>query len=183
MNGEIDFKESLRQRVGLLHGVSAGVLEQVRQKLVFTEGAKTLCAVLKRLGVKMAVISGGFIPLAKYVKHELGLDYAFANELEIGEDGNLTGKTIGSIVDAERKAELLGVIAQTENISREHVMAVGDGANDLLMLAAAGLGIAFNAKPKVQLQAEARINQKSLHNVLYLLGYTDTEINQLVMNT
>ncbi|KAI9475607.1 MAG: HAD-like domain-containing protein [Benjaminiella poitrasii] len=180
MNGEIDFKESLRRRVGLLKGVSVGVLENVRQSLTFTEGAKFLCSSLKKLGFKLAVISGGFMPLALYVKSELGLDYAFANQLEVSSDGlTLTGKTIGPIVDGIRKAELLEVIAQAEGLSLKQVIAVGDGANDLWMLNKASLGIAFNAKPRVQEQAGARINQKSLKYVLTLLGYTEQEMREL----
>jgi len=180
MNGEIDFKESLRRRVALLKGTPVSVLDDIKKILTFTEGAHFLCRSLKRLGYKLAVISGGFMPLATYVKHELGLDYAFANQLRVSNDGlTLTGETYGPIVDGIRKAELLDVIAQAESISPEQVIAVGDGANDLFMLSRAGLGIAFNAKPRVQQQAPARINQRSLKNVLYLLGYTDNEIEQL----
>ena len=181
MNGEIDFKESLRLRVSLLNGTPTSVLEQVRQSLTFTEGVHFLCRALKKLGYKLAVISGGFIPLANYVKHELGLDYAFANQLKVSPDGKtLMGQTTGPIVDGERKAELLEVIAQAESIAPEQVIAIGDGANDLYMLAAAGLGIAFNAKPKVQEKARTRINQKSLKNVLYLLGHSDDDITRLL---
>jgi phosphoserine phosphatase SerB len=180
MNGEIDFKESLRRRVALLKGTPVSVLDDIKKILTFTEGAHFLCRSLKRLGYKLAVISGGFMPLATYVKHELGLDYAFANQLRVSNDGlTLTGETYGPVVDGIRKAELLDVIAQAESVSPEQVIAVGDGANDLFMLSKAGLGIAFNAKPRVQQQAPARINQRSLKNVLYLLGYTDNEIEQL----
>ncbi|RKP37724.1 HAD-like domain-containing protein [Dimargaris cristalligena] len=181
MNGEIDFKESLRQRVQLLTNAPVSIIPVVQHKLVFTEGARLLCRALKRLGFKLAVISGGFTPFARYVKQELNLDYAFANHLEVSSDGQtLTGETTGPVVDAERKAELLEVIAQAESVSLEQVVAVGDGANDLLMLEKAGLGIAFNAKPKVQEQAAARINQKSLKYVLYLLGYNEEECLQLL---
>lgn len=180
MNGEIDFKESLRRRVALLNGTSVGVLENVKQILTFTEGARFLCRALKKLGFKLAVISGGFMPLALYVKAELGLDYAFANQLEVSSDGlTLTGKTIGPIVDGIRKAELLEVIAQAEGLTLKQVIAVGDGANDLWMLNKAGLGIAFNAKPRVQEQARARINQKSLKYVLTLLGYSERDMEEL----
>ncbi|CAG8564188.1 7644_t:CDS:2, partial [Racocetra persica] len=180
MNGEIDFKESLRRRVSLLKGTSTDVLQTIKKNLIFTEGAHLLCKALKKIGFKLAVISGGFIPLATYVKNELGLDYAFANQLKVSSDGLMfTGELDGPIVDGERKAELLEVIAQAENIKLEQVVAVGDGANDLFMLAKAGLGIAFNAKPRVQEKARARINQKSLKNILYLLGYTDEEAEQL----
>jgi len=130
------------------------------------------CRALKRLGFKLAVISGGFLPLANYVKNELGLDYAFANQLRVDAvSGTLTGETLGPIVDGVRKAELLSVIAQAEGVSAEQVIAVGDGANDLWMLAAAGLGIAFNAKLKVQECPKHREDQKALATVLLLLEY------------
>ncbi|KAG0289933.1 hypothetical protein BGZ96_006563 [Linnemannia gamsii] len=180
MNGEIDFKESLKRRVALLKGTPVTVLDTVREQLTFTEDALYLCKALKKIGFKLAVISGGFMPLALHVKNILGLDYAFANQLKVSPDGlYLTGETIGPIVSGERKAELLEVIAQAESVTLDQVIAVGDGANDLWMLAKAGLGIAFNAKPRVQQKARARINQKSLKYVLYLLGYEDAEIRQL----
>ncbi|KAJ3008979.1 hypothetical protein HKX48_008224 [Thoreauomyces humboldtii] len=180
MNGELDFRQSLAQRVLLLKGTPVHILDTVRAQLTFTPGARFLCAALKRLGFKLAVISGGFMPLALHVKHTLGLDYAFANQLKVSADGTtLTGETHGPIVDGQRKAELLDVLAQAEGIGPEQVIAVGDGANDLWMLAAAGLGIAFNAKPKVQKEARTRLNQTSLRNVLYLLGYTDDDAKQL----
>ncbi|KAF9137097.1 hypothetical protein BGX30_010547 [Mortierella sp. GBA39] len=180
MNGEIDFKESLKRRVALLKGTPVSVLDTVREQLTFTEDALYLCKALKKIGFKLAVISGGFMPLALHVKNILGLDYAFANQLKVSPDGlYLTGETVGPIVSGERKAELLEVIAQAESVTLDQVIAVGDGANDLWMLAKAGLGIAFNAKPRVQQKARARINQKSLKYVLYLLGYEDAEIRQL----
>ncbi|KAI9248633.1 HAD-like domain-containing protein [Sporodiniella umbellata] len=180
MNGEIDFKESLRRRVALLNGTSVVVLEDIKKVLTFTEGARFLCAALKKLGFKLAVISGGFLPLARYVQSELGLDYAFANQLKVSADGlTLTGETVGPIVDGLRKAELLEVIAQAEGVTLNQVIAVGDGANDLWMLNKAGLGIAFNAKPRVQEKAGARINQKSLKYVLTLLGYSDQDMDEL----
>ncbi|KAJ2451940.1 Phosphoserine phosphatase [Coemansia sp. RSA 2424] len=180
MQGELDFKESLASRVALLKGTPVQALEDVKRILTFTEGAHYLCRALKSAGFKLAVISGGFLPLAKYVKAELGLDYAFANQLKVSADGkSLTGETTGPVVDATRKAELLEVIAQAEGIAIDQVVAVGDGANDLLMLGKASLGIAFNAKPRVQEQARARINQKSLANILYLMGYSESEAAEL----
>ncbi|KAG2222980.1 hypothetical protein INT45_012279 [Circinella minor] len=180
MNGEIDFKESLRRRVALLKDTNVDVLEKVKESLTFTEGAHFLCQSLKKLGFKLAVISGGFIPLARYVKAELGLDYAFANQLKVSVDGKtFTGETVGPVVDGVRKAELLDVIAQAEGVTPKQVIAVGDGANDLWMLNKAGLGIAFNAKPRVQEQAPSRINQKSLIYVLTLLGFSDQDLEQL----
>ncbi|KAI9326892.1 HAD-like domain-containing protein, partial [Obelidium mucronatum] len=168
MNGEIDFKESLAR---------LSVLETVRAKITFTPGVRDLCKVLKRLGFQLAVISGGFLPLAKYVKAELNLDFAYANQLQVSQDGTvLEGKTFGPIVDGTRKAELLDVIAQSCNVGVNQVVAVGDGANDLPMLGLAGLGVAFNAKPRVQEQAEVCINQSSLLFVLALLGLTSDEI-------
>ncbi|KAJ2348110.1 Phosphoserine phosphatase [Coemansia erecta] len=180
MQGEMDFKESLAARVALLAGTPIEALEDVKRRLVFTDGAHYLCRALKSAGFKLAVISGGFLPLARYVKAELGLDYAFANQLKVTADGKtLVGETVGPVVDATRKAELLEVIAQAEGIAIDQVVAVGDGANDLLMLGKASLGIAFNAKPRVQQQARARINQKSLANILYLMGYSESEAAEL----
>jgi len=172
MNGEIDFKESLRRRVALLKGTPVSVLDDIKKILTFTEGAHFLCRSLKRLGYKLAVISGGFMPLATYVKHELGLDYAFANQLRVSNDGlTLTGETYGPVVDGIRKAELLDVIAQAESVSPEQVIAVGDGANDLFMLSKAGLGIAFNAKPRVQQQVSWNliIIYYNINNLLNIL--------------
>ncbi|ORX61516.1 phosphoserine phosphatase serb [Hesseltinella vesiculosa] len=182
MNGGMDFKESLKRRVSLLKGTSVNVIDDVKKVLTFTEGARFLCTALKKLGFKLAVISGGFMPLALYVKAELGLDYAFANQLQVSSDGlTLTGETTGPIVDGIRKAELLEVIAQSEGVTLNQVIAVGDGANDLWMLNKAGLGIAFNAKPRVQKEARARINQKSLKYVLNLLGYSEQDMEQLAL--
>ncbi|KAJ3350295.1 hypothetical protein HDU83_009766 [Entophlyctis luteolus] len=194
MNGEIDFKESLARRVGLLKGAPVSVLDTVREKITFTPGAKELCKVLRTLGCKLAVISGrlvfeeipnltsgigGFLPLANFVKNELGLDFAYANQLQVSPDGRLLeGKTFGPVVDGTRKAQLLDVIAQSCNVLLDQVVAVGDGANDLPMLSLAGLGVAFNAKPRVQEQARAVLNQRSLIYVLVLLGLSAAEISE-----
>ncbi|KAL7274007.1 Phosphoserine phosphatase [Rhizina undulata] len=181
MNGELDFTQSLKERVALLKGVPSTVFESLKSVITFTPGARDLCRVLKRLGFKIAVLSGGFIPLANYVKEELGLDYAYANQLVISEDGTeLTGEVTGDIVNAERKAQLLEQIAAGNNIDLKQVIAVGDGANDLPMMRKAGLGVAFNAKPAVQLEAPCKLNSGSLRDILYILGFSKEEQNQLL---
>jgi phosphoserine phosphatase len=181
MNGEIDFTESLKRRVALLSGAPATVFESMKSQITFTPGAHELCRALKKKGVKLAVLSGGFIPLASWVKDQLGLDYAYANELQVSEDGKtLTGKTIGAIVNSQVKSHLLQEIAKTENIDLTRVVAVGDGSNDLEMMGVAGLGIAFNAKPIVQQKAPCRINTKSLLDILYILGYNEKQQQDLI---
>ncbi|KAI9796694.1 MAG: hypothetical protein M1833_006034 [Piccolia ochrophora] len=176
MNGRLDFSASLRARVALLKGVRADVFERLKSVITVTRGARELCVALKRLGFKLAVLSGGFTPLAEWLAADLGLDYAFANHLVVSEDGRtLTGDLNGPIVNAERKATLLQEIAAKEGIPLEQVLAVGDGANDLLMMKTAGLGVAFNAKPIVQLEAPSRINTESLQDILYILGFTKDE--------
>jgi len=181
MNGEINFQEALAKRVALLKGLSTDIFDEIKKIITFTPGARKLCKTLNKLGYKQAVCSGGFVPLANYVKNELNLDFAYANNLSVSEDGTqLEGKTYGPIVDGSRKAELLGAITQLEHLIPEQTIAVGDGANDLLMMLKAGLGVAFNAKPIVQEKAPTRINQPSLENVLYLLGYSDEEISTIL---
>jgi len=151
MNGEINFQEALAKRVALLKGLSTDIFDEIKKIITFTPGARKLCKTLNKLGYKQAVCSGGFVPLANYVKNELNLDFAYANNLSVSEDGTqLEGKTYGPIVDGSRKAELLGAITQLEHLIPEQTIAVGDGANDLLMMFKAGLGVAFNAKPIVQ---------------------------------
>lgn len=180
MNGEIDFTESLKQRVLLLKGIdSTTIWEELKHKINITHGAKKLCKVLKNSGFTLGVCSGGFIPLAEYIKTELGLDYAFANVLGVTEDNILDGTVIGETVDGMKKAELLARIAEKHNINPKHAVAVGDGANDLKMMEVAGFGIAWNAKPSVQKQAPAKLNSKYLLDILYILGYTDLEIETL----
>jgi len=179
MGGGLDFNESLRQRVALLAGTPATAFRHVIDNLVYTDGAYELCRSLKKLGYRLAVISGGFTAITEHVRKELGLNYDYANQLEVGEDGCFTGRTVGPIVNAQRKADLLMTIAQQERISLNQVIAIGDGANDLPMLAVAGLGIAFNAKPAVQEAATFRINQRSLESVLYLLGFSEDDQQEL----
>ncbi|MGE4545274.1 MAG: phosphoserine phosphatase SerB [Pedobacter sp.] len=178
MNGELDFKQALRERVALLKGLSSDALEQVYRSLPFTPGAKNLVRVLRQLGFKTAVISGGFSFFTDRLKNELGLDYAYANDLAI-ENGQVVGEVRGSIVDGQRKAELLEEIAKREGIALSQVIAIGDGANDLPMIGKAGLGIAFNAKARVREQAQYRINQPSLDSILYLLGIAEWEMAEL----
>ena len=178
MNGEIDFEESLRERVGSLRGQPASIIQDVVRDIKMTPGARTLCQVLKEVGFKLAVISGGFTDMVRHVKRELNLDYCFANTLEV-KRGVLTGRLLGPIVDGMKKADLCAVIAKQEGISMSQVVAIGDGANDLPMMAASGLGIAFNAKPRVQEEAGFRINHMSLRPLLYFLGLSDSVVRQL----
>lgn len=174
MRGELDFKQSLARRVALLEGLDKSVLERVADRLVLTEGAERLVKALRTFGYKTAVISGGFTYFGERLQKKLGLDYMYANVLEI-RDGRLTGKVVGSIVDGQRKAELLKEIADKEGISLEQVIAVGDGANDLPMLRIAGLGIAFHAKPLVKRSARQSISTLGLDGILYLMGVKDTD--------
>jgi phosphoserine phosphatase len=179
MNGELDFAASLRERVALLKGVNANIFTDLRSVITPTKGAKELIHALKHLGVKTAVLSGGFIPLTQWLADELGIDYAYANTLS-SVDGKLTGEVSGPIVDATRKASLLLEIAAKHQVDRSQVIAVGDGANDLLMMKEAAMGVAFNAKPLVQLEAAARLNGESLLDLLFLLGLTGEEVGVLV---
>ncbi|CAG7963430.1 unnamed protein product [Penicillium nalgiovense] len=182
MNGELDFTASLKERVGLLNGVSADVFDKLKSVLKIAKGARELCRALKALGYKIAVVSGGFQPLAEWLAGQLGIDIAIANHLEIDEaTQTLTGKLVPSypIVDAAHKRTLLKSIAAENGIPLSQTMAVGDGANDLLMLHAAGLGVAWRAKSKVQLEAPVRINGESLVDVLYLLGMDNEDIAEL----
>lgn len=179
--GEIDFNESFIQRAALLKGIPADVFERLKSKISFTPGAKELCKALKSQGTKLAVLSGGVVPLANWVRDQLGLDYAYANVLELNEAGTeLTGGVQGRIVNSAVKAQLLQEIAQRENIDLSRTVAIGDGSNDLQMMGVAGLGIAFNAKPIVQQRAPSRLNTKSLQDVLYIFGYTLEEQQQLI---
>lgn len=178
MNGELSFNESLNKRVELLRGLDENVLDEIYLNIPFTPGAKKLVKILKKLGYKTAVISGGFTFFTDRLKDELGLDYAFANELEIV-DGKLTGYVLGEIINGESKAKILEDIAGKEGVSLDQVVAIGDGANDLLMLDKAGLGIAFNAHKTVREKADYNISQKNLDSIIYLLGISEKEKNTI----
>lgn len=178
MNGEIDFSESFIRRMKLLKGLSEDVLHDVAINLPITKGARRLIDTLKQYGFKTAILSGGFTYFGNYLKAELGIDYVYANQLEIV-DGKLTGNYLGEIVDGDKKAEYLKDIAKREGIHINQTIAVGDGANDLPMLNLAGLGIAFHAKPTVKNNAQNAISSIGLDGVLYLLGYHDRQIDLL----
>lgn len=174
MQGEIDFKASFTQRMALLKGLDASVLQSVAERLRLNEGAEHLISTLKKLGFKTAIVSGGFTFFGEYLQQRLGVDYVYANQLDI-EDGLVTGRVTGEIIDGQRKAELLRQIAQREGLMLQQVIAVGDGANDLPMLSIAGLGIAFRAKPLVKASAKQSISNLGLDGILYLLGYSDKD--------
>lgn len=177
MRGEIDFTESFRERVALLKGLDVSVMEGIADRLPITEGVGRMMEVLKRAGYKTAILSGGFTFFGDYLKRKFGFDYMYANELEV-KDGKLTGRYVGEVVDGRRKAELLKLIAQVENVDIAQTIAVGDGANDLPMLSAAGLGIAFHAKPKVKESARQSISTIGIDGVLYFLGFKDSYISE-----
>ena len=176
MRGEIDFTESFRERVALLKGLDESVMQEIAENLPITEGVDRLMYVLKKYGYKIAILSGGFTYFGHYLQQKYGIDYVYANELEI-ENGKLTGRYLGDVVDGKRKAELLRLIAQVEKVDIAQTIAVGDGANDLPMLGIAGLGIAFHAKPKVVANAKQSINTIGLDGVLYFLGFKDSYID------
>jgi phosphoserine phosphatase len=177
MRGEIDFKESFAQRVALLKGLDESVMKEIAENMPITEGVERLMFVLKRYGYKIAILSGGFTYFGEYLQKKFGIDYVYANELEII-DGKLTGRYLGDVVDGKRKAELLRLIAQVEKVDIAQTIAVGDGANDLPMLSLAGLGIAFHAKPKVVANARQSINTIGLDGVLYFLGFKDSYLEE-----
>ena len=174
MRGEIDFNESFQRRVALLKGLDESVLASIASRLKMTEGAEELVSQLKRTGYKTAILSGGFTYFAKFLQARLGFDYIYANELDI-QEGKVTGKVVGTVVNGERKAELLRDIAAREGLSLEQTIAVGDGANDLPMLSIAGLGIAFRAKPLVRESAKHSISSLGLDSILYLIGFRDRD--------
>ena len=177
MRGEIDFKESFAKRVALLKGLDISVMKEIAENMPITEGVERLMFVLKRYGYKIAILSGGFTYFGEYLQKKFGIDYVYANELEV-EDGKLTGRYLGDVVDGKRKAELLRLIAQVEKVDIAQTIAVGDGANDLPMLSLAGLGIAFHAKPKVKENAQQSINTIGLDGVLYFLGFKDSYLEE-----
>lgn len=177
MRGEIDFSESFRQRCALLKGLDVSVMQEIAENLPITEGVDRLMRILKKVGFKIAILSGGFTYFGNYLKQKYNIDYVYANELEV-EDGKLTGRYVGDIVDGKRKAELLRLIAQVENVDIRQTVAVGDGANDLPMISIAGLGIAFHAKPKVKETAKQSISTIGLDGILYFLGYKDSYLDE-----
>lgn len=177
MRGEIDFCESFRQRCALLKGLDVSVMQEIAENLPITEGVDRLMRILKKVGFKIAILSGGFTYFGNYLKQKYNIDYVYANELEV-ENGKLTGRHVGDIVDGKRKAELLRLIAQVENVDIRQTVAVGDGANDLPMISIAGLGIAFHAKPKVKATAKQSISTIGLDGILYFLGYKDSYLDE-----
>ena len=176
MRGEIDFHESFTRRVALLKGLDVSVMKDIAENLPMTEGIERLMKTLKTVGFKIAILSGGFTYFGEYLKRKFGIDYVYANELEVI-DGKLTGRHIGDIVDGKRKAELLRLLAQIENVNIAQTIAVGDGANDIPMLNTAGLGIAFHAKPKVKANTKQSISTIGLDGILYFLGFKDSYYN------
>ena len=177
MRGEIDFCESFRQRCALLKGLDVSVMQEIAENLPITEGVDRLMRILKKVGFKIAILSGGFTYFGNYLKQKYNIDYVYANELEV-ENAKLTGRHVGDIVDGKRKAELLRLIAQVENVDIRQTVAVGDGANDLPMISIAGLGIAFHAKPKVKATAKQSISTIGLDGILYFLGYKDSYLDE-----
>lgn len=178
MAGELDFRESLRRRVALLEGLPEGVMAEIAESLPLTEGAERVVSTLRRLGYKTGILSGGFDYFGKRLQERLGINYVYANRLEV-RDGRLTGRIEGEIVDGQRKAVLLKEIAESEGLLLEQTIAVGDGANDLPMLSVAGLGVAFHAKPIVREQAERAISNVGLDGLLFLIGVREREIKRL----
>lgn len=178
MRGEIDFKESFKERVALLKGLDASVMKDIAEHMPITEGTDRLMSVLKTCGYKIAILSGGFTYFGEYLQKKFGVDYVYANELEIDENGKLTGNYLGDIVDGHRKAELLKLIAQVGKVNLAQTIAVGDGVNDLPMISEAGLGIAFHAKPRVVANAQQSINTMGIDGILYFLGFKDSYLGE-----
>ena len=178
MRGEIDFKESFTERVALLKGLDVRVMQDIAEHLPITEGTDRLMSVLKTCGYKIAILSGGFTYFGEYLQRRYNIDYVYANELEIDDNGKLTGRYVGEVVDGRRKADLLKLIAQTEKVNLAQTIAVGDGANDLPMLSEAGLGIAFHAKPRVVKSAKQSLSTIGLDGILYFLGFKDSHLGE-----
>ncbi len=178
MRGEIDFRESFAERVALLKGLDISVMQDIAEHLPITEGTDRLMKVLKTCGYKIAILSGGFTFFGEYLQRRYGIDYVYANELEVDDNGKLTGRYVGEIVDGRRKADLLKLIAMTEKVNIAQTIAVGDGANDLPMLMEAGLGIAFHAKPRVRETAGQSLSTIGLDGVLYFLGFKDSHLGE-----
>lgn len=176
MRGELDFEGSLRERVRLLKGLELSAIERVRGRIRLTPGARTFVRTLKRLGFAVAIVSGGFTVFTDWLQDQLDLDHAYGNTIEISGD-RLTGEILGTVVDRARKAELLAEIAAAEGVPLSQTVAIGDGANDLDMLAAAGMGIAFNAKPAVREQAEVTVSVPYLDAILFMLGLRGTDVD------
>ena len=174
--GDLDFEEALVQRVALLKGLKVKELEKIREEMRLSEGADELVATLKRLGYKLGVVSGGFHYFADYLKDKMGLDFAYANQLEI-KNGRLTGKVVGKIVDNTYKAKIVNVVSDAEGVLLDQTVAIGDGANDVLMLGQAGLGIAYNAKGRLDRAANMSLGQARLKNILYILGISEEEMD------
>ena len=173
--GDLDFEEALLQRVALLKGLKAEELEKIRNEMKLSEGAEDLVETLKRLGYKLGIVSGGFHYFADFMKEKLGLNFAFANQLEI-KNGILTGKVLGKIVDNAYKAKIVNQVSSEEGILLDQTVAIGDGANDVLMLGQAGLGIAYNAKERLERAASMSLGRARLRNILYILGITEEEM-------
>ena len=178
MQGELDFNDSFRERLAMLRGLDESVLQGIAERLKLTEGVEQLIKTLRSLGYKTAILSGGFTYFARYLQQKLGIDYIYANELEIV-NGQVTGQVAGEIVNGQRKADLLRQIANREGVTLEQVIAVGDGANDLPMLSVAGLGVAFRAKPLVKQNARQSISTLGLDSILYLLGFSEKDLQAL----
>lgn len=174
MNNEIDFKESLRERVLLLKGLKIdNIYDEIKTQLKITNGVEALCSILKGKGIKLAVLSGGFVPFAKYIHDKLGMDFMRANTLDTNDQGYLTGKVMGEIVDGECKAMTILELCDKFDIALEETMMIGDGGNDLPAMGVAGFGVAWNAKPRVQIEAPSKLNTNSLRDVLYIMGIAD----------
>jgi len=173
--GDLDFEEALIQRVALLKGLKMEELKEIRQEMRLSEGAEDLVGTLKRLGYKLGVVSGGFHYFTDFLKERLGLDFAFANELEV-KNGSLTGRVLGEILGNTEKARIVNQVAEQEGVLLDQTVAIGDGANDILMLGQAGLGIAYNAKEKVERMANMSLRRSRLKNILYILGITEEEM-------